>query len=290
MKNFIITTDTTSDLPADYVTKHQLGMMSLTYTINDSTYTWENPLPVNEFYDYMRAGSLPTTSQVNPEEAKALFESILKAQDTDILHIAFSSGLSGSYNSARIAAAELLEVYPNRRILVVDSLCASLGEGLLVHKAVTLREQGSSIEETAAWLEENKLHLAHMFTVDDLYHLYRGGRVSKTAAVVGSMINIKPILHVDNEGHLVPLSKVRGRKKSLIALVDAMEKQIGSWSGENDRIFISHGDCIDDARFVADLVQKRFGYESFLINHVGPTIGAHTGPGVVALFFMGDCR
>lgn len=290
MKNFIITTDTTSDLPADYVRKHQLGMMSLTYTINDSTYTWENPLPVNEFYDYMRAGSLPTTSQVNPEEAKALFESILTAQDTDILHIAFSSGLSGSYNSARIAAAELMEIYPNRRILVVDSLCASLGEGLLVHKAVTLREQGSSIEETAAWLEENKLHLAHMFTVDDLYHLYRGGRVSKTAAVVGSMINIKPILHVDNEGHLVPLSKVRGRKKSLIALVDAMEKQIGSWSDKNDLIFISHGDCIDDAQFVADLVQKRFGYNSFLINHVGPTIGAHTGPGVVALFFMGDCR
>lgn len=290
MKNFIITTDTTSDLPADYVRKHQLGMMSLTYTINDRTYTWENPLPVNEFYDYMRAGSLPTTSQVNPEEAKALFESILTAQDTDILHIAFSSGLSGSYNSARIAAAELMEIYPNRRILVVDSLCASLGEGLLVHKAVTLREQGSSIEETAAWLEENKLHLAHMFTVDDLYHLYRGGRVSKTAAVVGSMINIKPILHVDNEGHLVPLSKVRGRKKSLIALVDAMEKQIGSWSDKNDLIFISHGDCIDDAQFVADLVQKRFGYNSFLINHVGPTIGAHTGPGVVALFFMGDCR
>lgn len=290
MKNFIITTDTTSDLPADYVRKHQLGMMSLTYTINDSTYTWENPLPVNEFYDYMRAGSLPTTSQVNPEEAKALFESILTAQDTDILHIAFSSGLSGSYNSARIAAAELMEIYPNRRILVVDSLCASLGEGLLVHKAVTLREQGSSIEETAAWLEENKLHLAHMFTVDDLYHLYRGGRVSKTAAVVGSMINIKPILHVDNEGHLVPLSKVRGRKKSLIALVDAMEKQIGSWSDKNDLIFISHGDCIVDAQFVADLVQKRFGYNSFLINHVGPTIGAHTGPGVVALFFMGDCR
>lgn len=290
MKNFIITTDTTSDLPADYVRKHQLGMMSLTYTINDSTYTWENPLPVNEFYDYMRAGSLPTTSQVNPEEAKVLFESILTAQDTDILHIAFSSGLSGSYNSARIAAAELMEIYPNRRILVVDSLCASLGEGLLVHKAVTLREQGSSIEETAAWLEENKLHLAHMFTVDDLYHLYRGGRVSKTAAVVGSMINIKPILHVDNEGHLVPLSKVRGRKKSLIALVDAMEKQIGFWSDKNDLIFISHGDCIDDAQFVADLVQKRFGYNSFLINHVGPTIGAHTGPGVVALFFMGDCR
>lgn len=290
MKNFIITTDTTSDLPADYVSKHQLGIMSLTYTINDSTYTWENPLPVDKFYDYMRAGSLPTTSQVNPEEAKALFESILTAQDTDILHIAFSSGLSGSYNSVRIAAAELSETYPNRRILVVDSLCASLGEGLLVHKAVTLREQGSSIEETAAWLEENKLHLAHMFTVDDLYHLYRGGRVSKTAAVVGSMINIKPILHVDNEGHLVPLSKVRGRKKSLIALVDAMEKQIGSWSDKNDLIFISHGDCIDDAQFVADLVQKRFGYNSFLINHVGPTIGAHTGPGVVALFFMGDCR
>lgn len=290
MRNFVITTDTTSDLPEEYVNKHQIGMLSLTYTVNDTTYNWWNPLPVKDFYDSMRNGSLPTTSQVNPEEAKSVFESIIKEQDADILHIAFSSGLSGSYNSCRIAAEELAEEYPDHKIIVIDSLCASLGEGLLIHKAVTMKESGSSFEEVAAWIEEHKLNVVHNFTVDDLFHLYRGGRVSKTAALLGTMINLKPMLHVDDEGHLIALSKVRGRKKSMISLVDAMEKQIGSWKDKNDIIFISHGDCEEEAQRVADLVKERFGYESYLINHVGPTIGAHTGPGVIALFYMGDCR
>lgn len=290
MKNYVITTDTTTDLPAEYVAEHHLGMMSLTYTLEGNTYNWENPLPTKEFYDTMRTGSLPTTSQVNPEEAAALFERIIQEQDADILHIAFSSGLSGSYNSSRIAAEELAEKYPNNRIVVIDSLCASLGEGLFVHKAVMMKEQGATLDEAAAWLEENKLNLVHNFTVDDLFHLYRGGRVSKTAAFVGTVINLKPILHVDNDGHLIPLAKIRGRKKSLIALVDSMEKQIGSWRDKNDIIFISHGDCLEDAQYVADLIRERFGYDTFLINYVGPTIGAHTGPGVVALFYMGDYR
>lgn len=290
MKKYIITTDTTSDLPADYVAEHELGMMSLTYTIEDVTYTWDNPLPVKDFYDKMRAGSLPTTSQVNPEEAAELFENILAKEDVDILHIAFSSGLSGSYNSSRIAAEDVMEKHSGTRIVVIDSLCASLGEGLYVHKAVTLKENGKSLDEVVAWLEENKMNLVHNFTVDDLFHLYRGGRVSKTAAFVGTMINLKPILHVDEEGHLIPVAKVRGRKKSLIALVDSMEKQVGNWKDKNDIIFISHGDCIEDAQFVADLIKERFGYTNFLFNHVGPTIGAHTGPGVVALFYMGEIR
>lgn len=290
MSDFIITTDTTSDLPADYVKAHQIGMLSLSYTINGTTYTWDNPLPVKDFYDCMRSGSLPTTSQANPTQASAMFEEIITGQNADILHIAFSSGLSGSYNSAKLAAEELAEKYPDRRIIVIDSLCASLGEGLLVHKAVTMKEQGHSLTEAADWIEENKLHLVHNFTVNDLFHLYRGGRVSKTAAFVGTMISLKPILHVDNEGHLIPLSKVRGRKKSLTALVDAMEKQLGSWRDKNDIVFISHGDCIEDAQFVADRIKEQFGYDSFLINYVGPTIGAHTGPGVVALFYMGDYR
>lgn len=290
MKNFVITTDTTADLPAEYIEKHRIPLMSLTYTIEGNTYTWENPLPVADFYRMMRNGSLPTTSQVNPEEAGALFEQIIKTQDADILHIAFSSGLSGSYNSVRLAAEELSEKYPDHRIIVVDSLCASLGEGLLVHKAVMMKEAGKSLEETAKWVEENKLHVVHNFTVDDLYHLYRGGRVSKTAAFVGTVINIKPMLHVDNEGHLIPLSKVRGRKKSLIALVDAMERQIGSWRDKNDIIFISHGDALEEAEYVASLIKERLGYDSFLINYVGSTIGAHSGPGTMALFYMGDYR
>ena len=172
----------------------------------------------------------------------------------------------------------------------MDSLAATLGQGLLVYKAVQLKEAGKNLDEIAAWLEENKYHLVHNFTVDDLFHLHRGGRLSKTAAIVGTMINLKPVLHVDDEGHLVMLSKVRGRKKSLIGLVDCMEKQLGDWKDKNDIIFISHGDCPEDAQFVADLIKERFGYENFMIDYIGATIGAHSGPGTVALFYMGDHR
>ena len=171
----------------------------------------------------------------------------------------------------------------------MDSLSATLGQGLLVYKAVQLKEAGKNLDEIAAWLEENKYHLVHNFTVDDLFHLHRGGRLSKTAAIVGTMINLKPVLHVDDEGHLVMLSKVRGRKKSLIGL-DCMEKQLGDWKDKNDIIFISHGDCPEDAQFVADLIKERFGYENFMIDYIGATIGAHSGPGTVALFYMGDHR
>lgn len=290
MKEFVIVTDTTTDLPRDYVEKHHLYMMSLPYTLEGISYTWEKPMPVKDFYDKMRAGSLPTTSQANPEEAALLYESILKDNDVDILHIAFSSGLSGSFNSCRIASADVCEKYPDHRIVVVDSLAATLGQGLLVYKAVQLKEAGKSLDEVAAWVEENKYHLVHNFTVDDLFHLHRGGRLSKTAAIVGTMINLKPVLHVDDEGHLVMLSKVRGRKKSLIGLVDCMEKQLGDWKDKNDIIFISHGDCPEDAQFVADLIKERFGYENFMIDYIGATIGAHSGSGTVALFYLGDHR
>lgn len=290
MTHFTITTDTTADLPESYITEHELGIMSLTYTIEGVTYTREHPLDVEEFYAKVRAGSLPTTSQVNPEEAKKVFTEIGNEKHSDILHIAFSSGLSGSYNSARIAAEELAEEGFPYRIIVVDSLCASLGEGLLVHKAVMMRENGATLEDTAKWLEDNRLHLIHNFTVDDLNHLYRGGRVSKTTAFIGTIVNIKPILMVDNDGHLIPVAKARGRKKSLIALVDSMEKQMGSFRDQNDIVFISHGDTLEDAQYVADLIKERFGIESFLINYCGPTVGAHSGPGTIALFYMGESR
>ncbi len=289
MDNYIITTDTTADLPEDYIKKHNLGIMSLTYTLEGTTYSKDNPLDVKLFYEKMRNGSMPTTSQVNPENAKNIFLPYLK-DGYDILHIAFSSGLSGSYNSTRIAAEELSEEFPDRKITVIDSLAASLGEGLLVHKAVMLKEQGADLDTVADWVEQNKLHIVHNFTVDDLFHLHRGGRVSKATAILGTMINVKPILHVDDEGHLIALSKVRGRKKSLQALVDSMEKQMGTYKNQNDIVFISHGDSLADAQYVADLVKQRFGIESFLINYVGPTIGAHSGPGTIALFYMGDYR
>ena len=289
MNNYIITTDTTTDLPEDYIKKHDLGIMSLTYTLEGTTYSKDNPLDVRLFYEKMRNGSMPTTSQVNPENAKNIFLPYLK-DGYDILHIAFSSGLSGSYNSTRIAAEELSEEFPDRKITIIDSLAASLGEGLLVHKAVMLKEQGADLDTVADWVEQNKLHIVHNFTVDDLFHLHRGGRVSKATAILGTMINVKPILHVDDEGHLIALSKVRGRKKSLQALVDSMEKQMGAYRSQNDIVFISHGDSLADAQYVADLVKQRFGIESFLINYVGPTIGAHSGPGPIALFYMGDYR
>lgn len=289
MRDFVITTDNMADFPDSYLEEHSLKIMSLSYMLEGNTYSENNRLPVKEFYDKMRNGAMPTTSQVNPEEAKEVFEEILK-KGHDILHIAFSSGLSGSYNSARIAAEELIEEGCEGRIVVIDSLCASLGEGLLIHKALELREAGKTLDEVSEWVHNNLLHICHNFTVDDLNHLYRGGRVSKTAAVLGTMINIKPILHVDDEGKLIPIDKVRGRKKSLVTLVNCMEKQMGAYKDQNDIVFISHGDCEEDAQFVADQIKERFGITSFLINYIGPTIGAHSGPGTVALFYMGEKR
>ena len=289
MRPYVIMTDTTADLPESYIEEHQLEILSLNYMLEGIVYDRKNPLDVEEFYARMRSGSMPTTSQINPEQAKEAFASCMEAGN-DVLYIAFSSGLSGTYNSACIAAAELEEegTYPDRKVVVVDSLSASLGEGLLVHKAVKLKEEGKTLEEVVAWTEKNRQNLCHNFTVDDLFHLHRGGRVSKATAILGTMINIKPVLHVDDEGHLTAVDKVRGRKKSLTTLVDRMEKQAEGF--ENPEVFISHGDCLKDALFVEKLVRERFGTENFIINHVGPTIGAHSGPGTVALFFMGNPR
>ncbi len=289
MTDYIITTDNMCDLPESYIKEHQLQLMSLTYVLEGKSYNEEHPLPYKEFYAKMRAGSMPTTSQVNPQEAREYFQKYLTVSK-HIIHIAFSSGLSGTYSSASVAAREIMAERADCKITVIDSLCASMGEGLFVHKALSLREQGMDYDELVAWLENHKLNVCHNFTVDDLFHLYRGGRVSKTAAVLGTMINLKPVLHVDDAGHLIPVSKVRGRKKSLTTLVDSMEKQIGSWRDKNDVVFISHGDCEEDAEFVKQEVEDRLGIHQFLISPVGPTIGAHSGPGTVALFYMGDVR
>ena len=289
MRDFVIMTDNNADLPDMYYKENQVACVSLTYTIDGETYNKDTSLPFGEFYARVRAGAMPTTAQTNPEDVKAAMEPCLK-EGKDVLYIAFSSGLSGSYNSARLAGLEMEEEYPEAKILVVDSLGASLGQGLMVYKAVSLKEEGKTIEEVHAWLEENKLHVGHVFTVDDLNHLYRGGRVSKTAAVIGSMIKIKPLLHVDNEGHLIPLGKARGRKKSLQALVDMMEERVGSYKEKNDIIFISHADCLEDAKALSALVKEKFGVDKFLIHDVGPTIGAHSGPGTLALFFMAEKR
>ena len=289
MNEYVITTDNNSDLPEKYFAEHGVGCMYLSYAMDGKNYTHGNFLPEHEFYEAMRNGSMPTTAQVNPDDAKALLEPYLK-DGKDILHIAFSSGLSGTYNSSRIAAEELMEEYPERKIIVIDSLSASLGQGLLVYLAQQKKEQGDDMETVAKWAEENKLHMIHLFTVNDLNHLYRGGRVSRTTAVVGSMLNIKPILHVDNDGKLTAIGKVRGRKKSLQELVKLMDEKIGSHHDSCDTIFISHGDCEDEANYVAEKIKEKYQIKTVIINQVGATIGAHSGPGTMALFFVGDER
>lgn len=290
MSNYVVTTDTSADLPEQYYREHQMTVMPLSCILDGETYArGAKELSTAEFYAKMREGKMPTTSQVNPEQAKQIFEPLIK-EGKDILHIAFSSGLSGTCGSARIAAEDLMEEYPERKIIVIDSLCASLGQGLLVHKTLEKQKEGLMLEELAAWCEEMKMHIIHSFTVDDLFHLYRGGRVSKAAAVIGTMIQLKPVLHVNNEGKLIPLSKVRSRKKSLQALVAAMETRQGSFADKNDIVFISHGDCEEDAEYVKTLVEEKLGIHKFIISPVGNVIGAHSGPGTLALFFLGDNR
>ena len=284
---YTIMTDSTADLPQEVIDKYDLKVINLTYNILGKSYGHGEELDPKDFYGLMRAGNLPSTSQVNPEEAKECFANILK-DNKNLLYVAFSSGLSGTYNSGRIAAEEMKEDDPSLNIEVVDTFAASLGEGLMVYYACKNREEGMSLEDNAKWLKEHANNFVHMFTVDDLNHLFRGGRVSKSTAFVGTVLNIKPILHVDNEGHLIPLTKVRGRKKSLLSLVDEMEKRMGSYKDKNPIVFISHGDCLEDAEFVKNEVSLRFGINEFIINFIGPTIGAHAGPGTVALFFLGD--
>lgn len=291
MAEYIISTDTSCDFPLEYVKQNQLPLVTLFYSIDGVT--GENGCPSSDvlknFYDKMRAGSMTKTQQASIEDTEKVFREILQ-EGKDILHIAFSSGLSGTANAARLAAENMMEEFPGRKIIVIDSLCASLGQGLLVDYALKLQQQGKTMEETAKWLEDHIQNICHLFTVEDLKYLQRGGRISKTTALVGTMIGIKPVLHVDPEGKLVSISKVRGRKQSIQALVNKMEENIGKYRGEKQPIFISHGDCIEDANYLAELVKERFGYDEFLINDVGPTIGAHSGPGTLALFFMGETR
>ena len=289
MREYVITTDNNADLPVEYYKEHNVGCMYFSNTMDDVLYKQGSYMPEGEFYGKMRAGSMPTTAQVNPEEARLLFEPYLK-EGKDILHIAFSSGLSGTYNSCRIAVEELREEYPDRIITIIDSLAASLGQGLLVYLTQKLKEEGADMQTAAEWAENHRKNIVHLFTVDDLNHLYRGGRVSKTTAVLGGMLNIKPILHVDDEGKLIPIGKVRGRKKSILELASLMDEKLGSHKDTCDTIFISHGDCLEDAKILAEKIKARYQINTEIINYVGSVIGAHSGPGTLALFFVGDLR
>ena len=291
MREYKILTDSTTDLSPQLVAQTGVTVLPMTYTIGEKSYRndpEETDLSSGDFYDMLRGGAMSTTSQINVETFREVAGKMAR-DGFDVLYVGFSSGLSGTFNSARIAFEDLSAEYPEHKFLAVDSLCASMGEGLLVYHAAQQQKAGRSIEETARWLEENKLHLAHWFTVDDLMFLFHGGRVSRTSAWAGTLLNIKPVMHVDDEGHLIPLEKVRGRKKSLKALVDHMA-QTATSPVADQTVFISHGDCIEDAEYVADLVRERFGVTDILINYVDPVIGAHSGPGTMALFFLASER
>ena len=287
MRDFIIVTDSTVDLPEHMLEEQGIPVLQLNYVLDGKTYEDRKGLSGREFFDKLREGSMPTTSQVNPEQAKEFFESFVK-EGKDILCIGFSSGLSGTYNSERIAAEELSEEYPDTKIIVIDSLCASMGQGLLLAKALKKQREGMTLEELAQWLEENKLHICHNVTVDDLNHLYRGGRISKTTAVLGTLVQIKPIIHMNDEGKLIVIGKERGRKKALNTIVDMMGKQMEGY--ENDLVMVTHGDCLEDAEYVKSQIQKKYGIQDVVINGIGTVIGTHTGPGVVAVFCMGEKR
>ena len=290
MNTFSIVTDSSCDLPAPMAQEMDLTVLPLAFVMQGKeyyNYLDEREIPLHTFYEALRAGQPCTTSAVNVAEYTQAVEPILQ-EGKDVLILAFSSGLSSTYQASVLAAGELREKYPDRKIYTVDTLCASLGQGLLVYLAAQEQRKGKSIEEVRDWAEETKLHLCHQFTVDDLHFLKRGGRISATTAVVGSMLQIKPVLHVDNEGHLINVGKARGRQASLKALVDKMEKTVTEEGRKT--VFISHGDCRKDAVTVADMVRERFGTQDIRINFVGPVIGAHSGPGTLALFYLGTER
>ena len=287
MPDYQIITDSGCDLSSDMLQNLNVKKVSLSVLFQGESRLDSVDDGIKEFYDGLRAGEIATTSAANPDGWKDVIAPAFQA-GSDVLVLAFSSGLSTTYQSAVIAANELMEQYPDRKAYVVDTLCASLGEGLLVYYACRKRDEGMGLEDLRNWVEQNKLHLCHWFTVDDLMFLKRGGRVSATTALVGTMLQIKPVLHVDDEGHLISVSKARGRK----AAIEALAKKVAELGEgfDNETMFISHGDCAEDAEYLAGVLKEKHGVRYVHINHVGAVIGSHAGPGVLALFFLGKHR
>ena len=287
MRDYTIITDSTTDLAVPLLRDVDIQIIPMEFHLDGRSYhnyPDEREYDMRQFYAELKAGKTSTTSQINQQTFTEIFEPILR-EGKDVLYLAFSSGLSGTYHSSCLAAADLREKYPDAKILCVDTLAASAGEGLLVYTAARKKAEGMGIEELAKWVEDNRLHLCHWFTVDDLNHLKRGGRVSPAAAVIGTALGIKPVLHVDNEGHLIPMEKVRGRRKSLDALADHMEKTCSPRDGQT--VFISHGNAPEDAEYLAKQIRSRMKVKDIVISTIGPVIGSHSGPGTIALFFFG---
>lgn len=289
--NFEIVTDSSSNLLDETIGRFGLHILPLTFMIDGQqrqSFVKGEKSDLKQFYTMMREGKVITTSLPNMSDSEILLRSLLEA-GRDILYLGFSSGLSGTYQAIALLLDNLAAEFPERRVMHVDTLAASGGEGLLVYKAAQMAQAGASIEETRQWVEDNKLKLAHWFTVDDLMFLFRGGRVTRTSAWAGTMLNIKPVMHVDDDGHLIPLEKVMGRKKSILGMIKHMEETADAPISEQT-VSITHGDCLEDAEFLRDKIAEKFGVTDIHINYVDPVIGAHSGPGTLALFFMASRR
>ncbi len=288
--SYVIVTDSAANLTEELYDSLGISVVSLSFHVDGKEYkSYEKgkKTDLKQFYDMMRQKEQITTSLIDPDSFIKAFSEILESGN-DVLYIGFSSGLSGTYQSSTIAAADLTERYPDRRIVTVDSLCASVGQGLLVFYAAKLQQEGKSLDEVKTWVEENRLNLCHWFTCDDLFFLMRGGRVSATSAVVGSLLQVKPVMHVNNDGKLAVVSKARGRKQALNTLVANMEQNVKD--PQKQHIFIGHGDCEEDALYVKKLIENKFTVKDIMITYIDPVIGAHSGPGTLALFYMGTDR
>ena len=287
MADFVIITDSSCDLPTDKIAEYGIKVASLELNIEGVGTVLNHEINPKEAYAYLRDKKGIKTAAVNMDKFCELFESEL-AIGNDVLYLGFSSGLSATFMSGKNAAIDLSEKYPERKIIAIDTLCASLGQGLLVTLACRKKEEGATIDEVAQFVEETKLHLCHWFTVDDLFFLKRGGRISAATAIVGTMLAFKPVLHVDNEGHLINVTKVRGRRAAITALLEKMKES--AINPETQTVYICHGDCYDDAKLLADMITEEFGITDILIDFTGPVIGAHSGPGTLALFYIGTER
>lgn len=285
--DFQIITDSCCDFPTPMYGQLGLTFVPLTVEFRGNTFDDKNDDTLKDMYQGLRAGEVAKTSAVNPSRWSQAMEKALAA-GKDVLVLAFSSGLSTTYQSAVIAADELKDEYPDRKIQVIDTLCASMGEGLLVWYACKKRDEGLSLDEVAQWVLDNRLHLCHWFTVDDLMYLKRGGRISAATALVGTMLQIKPLLHVDDEGHLINMTKTRGRKAAIDAMVKKAQELGAGY--DNSTMFISHGDCLSDAEYLSRQLKEKCGVKDVVISYVGAVIGSHSGPGTLALFFLGSHR
>lgn len=285
--DYVIITDSGSDLSKELSEEIGVRIVPLSYSLDGGDPLPGDKVDLKEFYAALRNGSTATTSAANLDDFTQIFTEYAK-QNIDVLYIGFSSGLSSTSSTGRLAASEVSEEYPDVKLYAVDTLCASLGQGMMVYLAAQMKKEGKSIEEVRDWVEENKLNLCHHFTVNDLFFLKRGGRVSAATAVVGSMLSIKPLLHVDDEGHLISIGKARGRKASIDGLFKAMENT--AIAPETQTVFISHGDCEDEAMILADMIREKLGPVDVKLGCIGPVIGAHSGPGTIALFFLGNKR